>query len=743
MNRVKDFLILHGEKAALAIIAAITLWSIFGNLLDDRAALPLSNGERREVDREQVDGQAQQLEQHLHKPEKFLENAGVQRVSQMVDEAWGQWQRPVAKTDLSWFAYAQPPMPLVLKKLIVIPPPTAVEDVPADYISRAAAPVGLTVIAGGKRTVLVCSDSGLMNYLDPADVQVLLFRKEIGDAREDLKTAERVANQTWPRGGFKQVSVDIPAAEDVPVAEPAMPVDPFGMPGGMPGMTEPKAAATTRKQAAPTESLAIDFSGVFGQQPDAQPTTTVDDGTAYLSKIREMESAAIEDTKALCDPTLLVKGTWQILTPEGMSAVTDELSSDDLVQMLDNGLLPGQKKEETPEANPAEKKTETSVWDSIMGGSNIQIKDKPAEAATDADDSALKTYQRRQYVFIDNTVSENKVYRYRVVLRFKAQLPPKEVLEKSPGWVLRAEVGGMGPSYLALPERDFSEMMKREANEQHFGPLGLLMQPKMTLLDLDPVLKFVKGLRNADGTFTPLGLDMRKHVYTDFAYSAVVVTPVTRQIQVQAANMTPDPLCSLKVIITDNKGEVKERTYQLKPPANRPQIQWHFWLRYGEDKKPVFPQPALNRDDMLYEVYEHRLAGVEPVSVGELDTKMRPEQDYRTGWSVVDMRPYQVIRKSYKKNNNTGAWDALTPLTQERVAVILRQTATEEGRRAQYKRIFPKERDPYAGRESEFKTEFEYIWEPELKAKLDERAAKDAAQKPTTAKPEAAATTTK
>ncbi len=759
MNRIKDFLIPHGEKAGLAIVAIMALWSISGNLFSDKRVLSLPDGTEQAIDRDAIKQAETRLRDHVNDPNKSQNGDGVQRVSQMVDEAWLQWKRPVKTDDLdkdytddvslNWFCYVQPPMPLLLTKLIKVKLPERVEDVDNEYISRGGAPVGLTVVAGGKRTVILCSDSGAVNHVDPANVQVLLFRKEIGEAREDLKTEVRVEHQTWPRGGLKNVQSSMP--EDN-VSVPTMPEQPMmDDPMGMdfdPVTGEPiphkkkktvKPTSYSAKGKTPAAAGGVDFSGLndlFGNKEESPVRAEEDDGTAYRESIKEAQEQALEDVKTLCDPTLLVKGGWEIISPNGMVALSEELSSgDDLAKILETGKIPGQDEKEADKkdvdakdaASAPKENEEKSVWEEMMKSTNVRSgSDESVENAESEGGALLRTYRRRQYVFVDNNVTENKVYRYRVVLRFKAELPPKEVLEAHPGWALRAEVLGMGPAYLGLPERKFGEIMKKEGATQFVGPFGQWLYPEMKRVERDPELNYVLGLRGADGTLTQLGFDMHKPVYTDFVYSGVVVTPLTRQISLQNASLMPDPLCTVRVAIADDKGDIQERSFAVSlKDKPRPDIKWHYWLRYDDKKKVIWPQPVLNRDDMLFDVYEKHLpSGFVPVEIGELDELRKPAVDFRTGWGVVDMRPYKVIRKSYKYNSNTEEWTPLTPLTQDRVALVLRQIKADEGRPAQYKRVIRKESDPYEGKEG-YKTEFEYVWEPELQEKILERKANE------------------
>lgn len=681
MAKLKQFLLEHIEKVVLGIVALYSLILIAENLSRDPNVLETPTGPVT-VDRDAVHADVERVQRHLNSPSpKLFAKPEIEPVSRLVDEAWWQWKRPTTSVDLDWYAYLQPPPPLVLPKIVRIWK-EPVKDPP--IFTRVGAPKDLRVYVGENRILVTCVDSDGIRYPKPGSVKVILWRKIVGYGKEELSPEIRSAFLRAPRAtGGGESSVE-------------------ALPSDNPYLRRMEETPKT------TESVAAT------------------DNSAWLEARKEEEIRAEDDTHLVCDPSDLVAEGWEIVAAE-MTPLSTPLDPDGVMALLKTGKLPTPAPAKKEEATPTTKRSSALFRE--------EAKPKSTETPSDGTASLSSTYEPRMYYFLDEKVAENVLYRYRVVTELRAQDIPPEIrqMKEHRLWALRAEISDMGAPYLAPPESQFKAFLEAEKQkprrDAHGGPEGGDPRGQLTFIPVafDEETGQEKNVFDkTQSALTPLGKAYyREPIYSAFTYSDVVLTPVRRRILLINAAIEPSPLVSLRVETITPEGEIKAKSYQLTPPKLPGKITPVDLLAKKPDgRTPLWP-PV---EHPLHEVYLPLTEGMKLEEIGDISKLGGKEYDFRTGWALIDIRPYRVIRKRYKEVD--GEWKLIGEpfnLTQTapKYYIVVQELKPVEGQSPRVKRIVRKEKQP---EEKEgFKTEFEYDFEPELHDKIKERMEKEAA----------------
>lgn len=778
MNSLKNFLIQHGEKVVVAIIALICCVSIAGMLARDSKLLELPDGRVVTVDQNEIKSKLEQLRQHLTSNMRVFPDPKAEKVSHELARRILDGLNNPAKTNLEWFAYIQTP-PVGVPPLFSRPVPTEPRNIPAEYRTRFGNPEDVRIMASVDSVLVLCKDSQYLNFPEPGSRRMTLWRKAVGSGKEQLSPEVRGLLLRSPRtesvAGKEELAQAAPAA--APAAAPDMPGAP-GMPGTGPKNTGAMAPATPAPGAAAPSNVNM-LAGFFGGNSGAGTQAAAATGEvtleAYKRNIADADQRALNDMMAVCTPASVVASGWELVVPK-MYALKVEPTEEILQQILEGKMSPDiveMTEEEIAEynakkaASDAEKnaalkkeekkpvaKTATLSWDDVItpksGGATG--KDAAKDKAGQTDKAAVVEQEGpRYYVYVDRNIQQNMVYRYSVIASLRPRMPEKEILDKEEhaGWELYCELDGISGNPpaggdFALPSRMIKPLIEKEMPAKRKGIEGVRLsftpcylsasasaaastksaasaagqpmdKPADTARANDDSVKVKrKELRDEKGQLTSLGWAYKhqEYCYSDFVYTDLVLTPKEFELELRAALGAPTPQVTIRVHKVEKTGEMKVAQFTIVPEqlANSPV--WSDFLAKDARGNPVWPPKILP----LQDVYE-KLAGIKPKMIGD---ELPNKGDFRTGWGVVEIRPYMRQGKVIRLDSKTGEWKdggAIPPFKEW--AVIIAEVNPPKGQPRRFLRLFkpgPTPKDPAVR-----KYEYEYIWEPELNEKIEKK----------------------
>jgi len=409
MAGLKQFLVYHGEKFAFALIALLSVWSILGSIAQPSGALRLADEEPYVVEETRILGEIDLLKKHTQSSVPVMERAKVEDAAKRVSVNWAQHAREIAGARLEWALTNQPPLPIEVR--VPPPPPPPSQDPEEKWRTAVAAVRDWQVVVDAKRAVVIAKAPEELRYPKRGSVRVALFRKKVGDGREeiDAKVAQEFRNRNAagtvakpaeggakPSSGGSVFSGLIGAEEEAaPEAEePAAPSRPtrpakpsrggpgmmppgMGMPPGMmppgmmpPGMMPPTKAKPPRKRTAPKKpataerALARTAEKPAAGEAEAEEEEEFDEEAAeaeeavrkymeYRQKLAEAEERFAKDVERIVEPGSIDETGWVEVTRD-MSIYRTEPKAEDI---LAKGMPKedGRQKETDEVAPPPEK----------------------------------------------------------------------------------------------------------------------------------------------------------------------------------------------------------------------------------------------------------------------------------------------------------------------------------------------------------------------------------------------------
>ncbi len=740
MNSLKKILIQHGEKIALAVVILLCGYSLLGILSRNSKELELPGKKHATVDQEAIKNQIERVRQHLGSNDRVKPMPAAEKTSRMLAQRVLSGKEGSLQAILEWYPYVQNP-PVGVPQLITKPVTPVGLNIPEAYRTRFGNPEGVRVYSSVDSIMVVAKDSKYLNFPEPGSRKMLLWRKAIGSGKDDLNPAVRASMMNSPRNETVAGTEDTSSTDAATGAAPAAAAG--GSRWGVVGAAEKQPAAAAE-----------------GSKSSAE------DGNAeqYKERWQKADVRAFDDLKAVCTPSSVVATGWELVTPT-MYVLKTEPTAEILKKLMEEGLSPDlvemtAEEEAAWKTQQEAKKKGTAVvaapkpaapvarvdWTGIMAP-KVDVKAAPVAAPAVAVAAAAET--PRYYVFLDRNIQQNMVYRYGLVASVQPRMPEKEILEKKEylGWDIYAEVCGItgvpptGGSF-ALPARMVKEVFETKMTAQAKGVAGVHLdflpcyQPvsataaapvatravdaekpgearETAKADNEPQVKR-KELRGDKGTLTPLGKAFRDRepCYSDFVYTDLVLTPKEFDFDLRlvskldGANMQ----ATIKVQKVEKDGTVKTATFMIPFVALPNSPTWNDFLAKDLKGNPFWPAKILS----FQEVYG-ALKDLKPIAIGE----KRGQDDFTSGWGVVDARPFIIKGKRSIKNARTGEWKQAPDMPpQPGMALILAEMNPPKGQPRRFLRIF---RPATQVSNDTQKYEFEYDWEPELTKKIEER----------------------
>lgn len=750
MKSIKKILIEHGEKILLLLVVLFCGASILRMVMRDPETLDLPGGKERTIRQQDIKRNLDKAQRHLVSNVKVMPSQEADKVSRELALRILSGKPTKSGVDYEWLSYVQPPpigVPPIFKPIPLIPP----INIPSEFRTRFGNPVNFQAITSLNKVLLVCKDSKLLNYPKEGSRRMLLWRKAVGSGKDKLHAAHRRELLRSPRD-VNLAEVELAAAESE-VKELSL-VDADGV------------GASSRKSSSVSSELGA------GWFADTKASTMVKDDSSDSDYSREMylearqvkELQAFEDMKIACSPTSVVATGWELVAVE-MYPVKGELTGEVLTSLLVEGydpdviMLPEEMekglRDESAKEEKAEKKRKEPAkpksaakdmeWGEIIQPPIVRKK------AVKKEEEVVEEIEPQYYVFIDDTVSENMVYRYAVVATVSPQAPPEEITanEKYEGWDIYCEIAGIdGPPVtggnFAPPARQVQPFIKSVMSKEYKGVSGptllKLMIPcypkeQAGLSDekvevvTDAKNPPVRGqvLRDEKGRLTKLGWAYRHNepCYSDFVYSDLLLTPKKYEFELRgafAASGNSPATTTIRVHKVQKDGMLVSNTFSIEPKPLKESLKWHDFLVKEDDGKPVWPPKQLP----LSEVYA-KLGDIKPVVIGKDLGKKKG--DFTTGWGVVEVRPYTVqgVVKKLKGEEGEEEWVQIGTIpAHTEYAVIIAEVKPAEGQPRRFRRIH---RQPKQPKDPKRRYEYEFFWEPEIKQKIEQRRKQQAKKK--------------
>ncbi len=787
MAALKQLLLNHGEKLGLGVVVAVCLFSIIMSLARDRRDLELPSGKTIRVERAELEEKISTVRKHLDKDERVTPFDPFEKVSLAVAKSWLPPQAlPEREALLDWIYYTQPPV-LRVRQLYYKPIITQ-EDVPAKVRSVVAAPANYQIRVGPERIAVVCEDPPELNWLQQGSVRVMLWRKLVGTASEEVDT--KVANRmqqaprsrtvaknpasmpppreaakptrtprtnrrgkTWEEydmemdeynermeGYLREVDAGrINPAEETPPQEPRQPSYPRGSP-----------PPETREDTGETDSGGDSGYGFNFyrnvEKDDAEEDADTSKSGNYLEQIKAEEFRVFNDFKQVATPTAIPKTEWELLA-EKMIVLDKPLSDKEIKKILSQGLEAAmmareetvkEEPEKTDETEAEKPEEERSIFDELDPSRRFRSEAEEEAPAERAEETAGQERQRRTYIFVDDQVRENQLYRYRLLLVAEPKLPPEEVLsqEEHATWDMYVTLKGAGDEdRFAEPWRFVDTMLKAEKPAIGFEGIRLTPPTAREMREVEytaedgnirkEVKQMPRSLTKANsGKLTARGqaYALMNPVCSNFVYSDLMLVPVPKRLRLRSilppANGQP-ALVSIRVAMVQGD-KTEEKGYMLNAPRLNRQIQWHDWLAKEDDgeggEKLKWPPEVLSPTEVYNKIGVREM---EKVPIGDVVERDGEKWDFRTNWGLVDVRPYIVRRTTYRQNEN-GEWEKTgPPFDMEKYCIVVGELRTPVGQERRFKRIFKKDPDPKERPGRRF--EIDYVWEPEVETKVMRR----------------------
>lgn len=725
MAKLKEFLIAHGEKAVLGVVALLCLLSILGNVARNPRAMELPGGESTVIEIGKVDEKISEIESNLQSTTAVHPPRTAPAISRSIaHKALGR-KTVEPRAARRWTLYVQPPEVTVPTPWKEQPVEIVQTNIPPEFRTRFGNPVELAIRATPEGTVITVRDSEFLNYIEPGSRRYILLRKKVGFARDELNPRFLSALSRAPRTAPLSGESDAPqkGGETPEPDRPSTSRPLFGRGGGG-GRTaekQPEDSTTEKKKTGPER-------------------------TEYFRQIDAVNIRAFSDMRTVMDPESRMDTAWEVLTDD-MPAVRDSIRADEIAStILRDGMTHVTTYMPEPEVDPADTpEPETPIEETVEepveqpthnpwgDGPTILVvedkskKDEKKEAKVDV---GMRPDQLYTYTWLDTDIEENMVYRYAVLCTVQPRQVPKEVLTELEltAFDIYAEVNGMSPyGDFAQPESIVQPLLEEWTARKAKGVGGDF---RIKFEEAYPPVSewesmtnpMPRSLRDREGMLTELGRAYRRQesCYSDIVYSDLVLIPVEQQISVVSAT---EGTVSMRVTVTTPNGETQSRNFFVESSSPVPPILPTDWLEKEEDEEGnmvvKWPDYRILSPE---EVYQDRV-GTAPVQIGEVVRVGRDEFDFSTNWAVIDVRRFQTIRHTERLDRD-GNWVPTTPgVPVDQWCVIVREVNVPEGRSPRVRRMYRQLPEPTSDR---IRYRYEHIFEPETMRYIEERKARGA-----------------
>lgn len=676
MDALKKILFNHGEKILLVVIGLLCLSSVYRHVSRPKNQLPLPNGKTTEIDQDD-------LRQKLKKVDELIKSKEAKREKPKAEEVSAKFAEEVFSgvavndhSELQWTAYCRPApigIPQAFREAYN-PEEKEQGNIPAEFRTRLGNAEDVRVRASYGKIMITARDSQYLNYPLAGSRQMLVYRKAIGSAKDDLNPAIRAVLKESPRAqGLVDNGEDAAATGAVAAKPQAAPSTGFNW----------GVAAPTRR----TETV------VGATQPEFSREQ-------YQVAINRKDLQADGDLGVIIgnDDGLLLDSGWELVTDSMFVVKKGDLSEEDVATIFKDGLNPDlvvmseeqraewdKSQEAKAAAAKAAKKSEAPAPSITAGMKSASTRAKPKaivikpvqkNAVEDEAENA-----QNQYVFVDDTVKENMIYRYAVLAAVKPRMPEKKDVDMDLSkWDIYCELVGIDKvGCFAPPQRMLRGLIFAEPNDAQ-APGGqsnavdadgeetsMTLLPELNLKHergvMGPhLLKFIrpaypsaaevqaaaaapsadkdatkpgktsaaaakdngpraKSLRGEDGRrLGSLGwaYKNKETCFSDFVCSDLVLTPKKFDfawVNVISGDKEGENSARVRVIKIEDNGETYAAEFAVKAPTLSPKVAWHDFLKKDQGGKIVQPPEKLP----LIAVYNKvmKMTKVEPVLLGE------------------------------------------------------------------------------------------------------------------------------
>lgn len=691
MAKLKRFLLYNGEKVVIGIVAAICLYVLYVRLFVPTDQLSVGDGEFYTVDRKDVAAQISKLRKVLKKKTPQLGHfEDTASVKDLIIRQVEQAQRPLAKVNWNWLVYVQPPRPLDrigLKEIVE----NVGKEPPAAVQTAFGKPVGWEVYVTKGKILVICEDSDFARWPLDGRFEVLLQRKMIGEGRPDLEPTDReellsrVSGDKW--GLYTPPTEDgddNDAAGEARDSQKNEQGDGLGELFGGRGENTPRSAATTAEVI--NQDQAIDDYIFRERDIDAKVRRIALPESFVRSKWETVAGAARVYTKKPNPETVFRRGLPREYKRAASSKRTSRKRKKSTPTLL-------------PDLGALRPTDEGPVDNDIMGGDDTGHK---KEGELDLSVLNLPVYKKHYYAWLDDTVSENVIYRYRLVARVKPKHIPEEIRARDEfsQWLPVAELLDRKVVYTKPPSQAYLKIWKAVHGKdlkayKAFRAIAIpgaefiknraAEKPSVLGSALpDPVHRYIFNPKNGQikvslfgrSKFMPLMsksgqptklLQQIRYIfkaderapdawfYSDFAYTDIVLTPLGKRVLFRSVSKDSLPAgapedavpllrAKLFVEIVEDGETVRSRKLMVDQPAATQKIKVTDWLKKGKNNKVIWSAETLEPErKKLAEVYE-ACKDLHAVRIGE----MQKGVDFKTEWELVDVRNCVLMERRFK-----------------------------------------------------------------------------------------------
>lgn len=680
MDALKKIFFNHGEKILLVVIGLLCLSSIYRHVARPKNQLPLPDGKTTEIDQDD-------LRQKLKKVDDLIKSKDGKREEPEAEKVGAKFATELLagaasndRNELQWTAYCRPApigIPQAFREAYN-PDEKEQGNIPPEFRTRLGNAEDVRVRASYGKIMITARDSQHLNYPLSGSRQMLIYRKAIGSAKDDLDPAIRAVLKESPRA---QGLVD----DGEGAAASGAAAQPQAAPSA--GFNWGAVAAPQRRAETPSSAAAPEYSL-----------------EQYKLAINRKDLQADGDLNVITgnDDGLLFDSGWELVTDSMYVVKKGELSEDDVATIFKEGLNPDlvvmseEQKAEWDKAQEAKaaaakaaKKAEAPAASLTAGMKSANTRAKPKAIAIKPAQNAAAEEEtenaQNQYVFIDDTVKENMIYRYAVLAAVKPRMPEKKEVDMDLGkWDIYCElvgidkVGSFAPPQRMLRGLIFAEPGKGGQGGQENAAVDEGEETAMTLLPelnlkhergvMGPtLLKFIrpaypsaaeiaaaqaaaapvadgdkepakpgksgaasqdngpkaKSLRDDGHRLSSLGwaYKNKETCFSDFVCSDLVLTPKKFDfawVNVLSGDKGGESSARVRVFKIEDNGETYSAEFTVKAPALPRKVEWSDFLakERNADGKEKFVRPL--RVLSLIEVYNKDvLAQVVPTLLGE------------------------------------------------------------------------------------------------------------------------------
>lgn len=700
MEALKKRLIAHGEKLLIAVILLICLVSLMARLSVPNDELTLPNKKTVRIDRETLRQRLQAVDEIFAKKGNNRDAPRPERISQKLLQEIIFGKLTIDSRIVEWFAYCQPApigVPQSFREMERNTPQNIAPEMRTRFGNAQAVVVRATV----GQVMITARDAPQLNYPEPDSRQMLIYRKAIGFAKDDLSPELRAVLTVSPRPAEILNSI---AAE----------------------LSGEKAAAPVSKTAPPPKTGGAWGGANVAAAPSNESPTAVEFSLEnYRNLVNKKDQQADEELDIITEgnDSLVFDAGWELLTDSMYTVKADNLNESEITTIFTQGLTPDlvemtpeqlaeynakQKKKDEP-ASANKPTTPTIAAAKVSQRKRIEAVESKT-AKTENTQPTINADRPRQYVFVDKTAKENVIYRYAVLAAVRPRKPEEQKIKD---WDMYCELVGIDSvGCFAPPQRLLSNVLFVKAKEGEevteilpelpFERGRSVKSPRLLeyikpAYDLEPPKSKTdaptktatpekegdqetasengppaRSMRDDRSRLTPLGWAYRNQelCFADFVATDLVLAPKEYDFVLRTGASDKQAMIELYKIEL-NGDIIKGRLTITAPDWGAHKLKSTDFLVKGADGKVKRPPQWLTLPE-VYNNAKFKDIALVPIS-GEVPnaefftpteatdatakkTAKKGKANFTTNWGLLDMRPYRVLNVTESRDKKTGDW---------------------------------------------------------------------------------------